>query len=281
MNHDSNYPQDYEEPRRGINSFALGALAAIAVVAVIAVGAWLILEHRSSNTTEQTSTTQLQTQARSEAMMPYVVNSQSEVARALLEQDGFIVTGYNFYRTYDKDRWGLVKEQPLEAGKNYPIGTEVELVVWGEESSESVLATSKTLAPAIEATVTIPNLIGQYYDDIDFSNYPELKITKETEHSNRPAGMIVNQSIDAGTKVPEATHLTLHISSGPDKVTVPDVIGQDSDDATVRVEALKLNVKIVEEMNDGSHEPGTVKSMAPAAGTSVEKGKTVTIWVWR
>ena len=129
--------------------------------------------------------------------------------------------------------------------------------------------------------MTIPNLIGQYYDDIDFSNYPGLKITKEAEHSNRPTGMIVGQSIDAGTKVPETTHLTLFISSGPDKVTVPDVIGQNSDDATVRVEALKLNVKIVEETNDGNHEPGTVKSMAPAAGTSVKKGETVTIWVWR
>ena len=153
--------------------------------------------------------------------------------------------------------------------------------MWGEESSESVLATSKTLAPAVEATETIPNLIGQYYDDIDFSNYPGLKITKETEHSNRPAGMIVDQSIDAGTKVPKTTHLTLFISSGPDKVTVPDVINQNSDDATARIEALILNVKMVEEINDGSHESGTVKSMSPSAGTTVEKGTTVTIWVWR
>lgn len=272
MNEYPNNLQVYDHPRRGCGSVFLGMLAALGVIAIVAVGAWTWLAHQHPGTAAKQG---------SEVMMPYVVNTQSEVARSLLEQDGFIVTGYNFYRTYDKDRWGLVKEQPLEAGKNYPIGTEVELVVWGEESSESVLATSKTLAPAVEATVTIPNLIGQYYDDIDFSNYPGLKITKEAEHSNRPTGMIVGQSIDGGTKVPETTHLTLFISSGPDKVTVPDVIGQNSDDATVRVEALKLNVKIVEETNDGNHEPGTVKSMAPAAGTSVEKGETVTISVWR
>ena len=281
MNEYPNNRQVYDRPRHGFGSVFLGMLAALSVIAIVAVGAWLFLNHRNSDATEQTSATQIQTQAQSEAMMPYVVNTQSEVARALLEQDGFIVTGYNFYRTYDKDRWGLVKEQPLEAGKKYPIGTEVELVVWGEESSESVLATSKTLAPAVEATETIPNLIGQYYDDIDFSNYPGLKITKETEHSNRPAGMIVDQSIDAGTKVPKTTHLTLFISSGPDKVTVPDVINQNSDDATARIEALILNVKMVEEINDGSHESGTVKSMSPSAGTTVEKGTTVTIWVWR
>lgn len=280
MSYYLNYPQDHEERRRGISPFALGALVAVAVIAVVAVGAWLFFGHRSLNATEQTSTTQSQTQAQSEAMMPYVVNTQSEVARALLEQEGFTVTGYSFYRTYDKERWGLVKEQPLDAGKNYPIGTEVELVVWGEENSDSVLATSKTLAPAVEATVTIPNLVGQYYDDISFSDYPGLKITKKAEHSNRPAGMVISQNIDSGTKVPETTHLTLFVSLGPDKITVPDVIGQNQDDALVRLEALKLNVQIMEEMNDGSHASGTIKSMSPVAGTSLEIGSTITLYVW-
>lgn len=255
--------QPYTKTRRGCGSVFLGILVAIGIIAVVAVGSWLYLSYQNPGAVEHKG---------AQVMMPYVVNTQSEVARSLLEQDGFVVTGYTFSKSYRKEEWGIVKEQPLEAGKYYPRGTKVELVVWGEE--DSVTTTTKR-------NVAVPNLIGQYEEDVISGGYPGLGFRFRKIPSEEPKGMIVQQSIKPGTMVPEDTDLFVYYSGGPDAVALPNVVGWNKEDAINELETLGLNVNIIEDDNDGSQESGTVYLMDTLNGKTVEKGSTVTLYVWK
>lgn len=255
--------QEYNKPRRGCGSVFLGILVAIGILAIIATVRWIYLEHQNPGAVNPKE---------SEAMMPYVVNTQSEVARSLLEDESFVVTGYDFHKSYRKEEWGIVKEQPLEAGKYYPKGTKVELIVWGEEDS-----TTTTTKPQ----VAIPNLVGQYYEgDFNSAKYPGLGFRLRKVPSDRPKGLIIRQSISPGTMVPIGTDIFVYYSGGPEAVAMPDAVGWNKEDAVVELESLGLNVEIIEDNNDGNHESGTVSRISSFNNTAVEKGETVILIVW-
>ena len=71
--------------------------------------------------------------------------------------------------------------------------------------------------------------------------------------------------------------VTLVVSSGPDQVGVPSVVGETQEDAVARLRDEGLS-PIVRER--ASSEPvDTVVEQTPAAGQEVEEGSTVTIFV--
>jgi serine/threonine-protein kinase len=71
--------------------------------------------------------------------------------------------------------------------------------------------------------------------------------------------------------------VTLVISTGPERVTVPGLVGRQEEDAVSQLRDLGLSPEIREQSSD---EPeGTVVSQTPAAGIQVEEGTTVTIFV--
>lgn len=70
--------------------------------------------------------------------------------------------------------------------------------------------------------------------------------------------------------------VNLVVSKGPEKVTVPDVSGMSQAEATSTLRAAGLSVS-VSTILGGLF--GTVHSTDPAAGTSVRKGSTVTLYV--
>ena len=71
--------------------------------------------------------------------------------------------------------------------------------------------------------------------------------------------------------------MTLVVSSGPDEVGVPNVVGETQEDAVARLRDEGLS-PIVRERS--SSEPvDTVIEQTPAAGQQVDEGSTVTIFV--
>jgi beta-lactam-binding protein with PASTA domain len=80
-----------------------------------------------------------------------------------------------------------------------------------------------------------------------------------------------------GAEVQRGTRITLFVSSGPEEVTVPGVIGLSRDSAEARLgdEGLSVSVEEVE-----SDEPeGEVIAQSPSGGTVVDRGSAVTIEV--
>lgn len=93
-------------------------------------------------------------------------------------------------------------------------------------------------------------------------------------------GQIMKQSIDAGTKVDKHTTVEVVISTGKSikTVAIPDVFNLDEDKGKKALDAVKL-LSTVDYKFDSSVEEGKVISTDPAAGTVVNEGTKVTIYV--
>lgn len=93
-------------------------------------------------------------------------------------------------------------------------------------------------------------------------------------------GQIIEQSIDVGTKVDKHTTVEVVISTGKSikSVAIPDVFNLDEDKGKKALDDAKL-VSTVDYKFDSSVEEGKVISTDPAAGTVVNEGTKVTIYV--
>ena len=91
---------------------------------------------------------------------------------------------------------------------------------------------------------------------------------------------VISQSIPAGETVSKGTKIVLVISTGPEKVELPDVIGMDWEQARITLEKAGFTVKKQIRENDGNETPGKVYMMSLVAGLEFEKGTEVTLVVW-
>ena len=131
--------------------------------------------------------------------------------------------------------------------------------------------------------VTMIDVRGMTYDDAkDALNKVGLGIFKNgTQSSDDYAeGEIVSQDVEKGEKVDKNTTVKVVISSGKGSVPVPDVSGKSSDDATSKLEAEGFKVSSDYKYSDTVAQ-GKVVETAPSAGTSAQKGETVTIYLSR
>ena len=81
----------------------------------------------------------------------------------------------------------------------------------------------------------------------------------------------------AGARIERDSRVTLFVSTGPKEVTVPDLVGQDQDEAASRLRDDGLGVIIRER---ASREPvDTVVDQSPGAGQQIDEGSTVTLFV--
>jgi serine/threonine-protein kinase len=92
-------------------------------------------------------------------------------------------------------------------------------------------------------------------------------------------GEVFQQNPAAGSDVPKSQAITLTVSSGKSKVSVPDVSGDSQAEAgsTLGNAGLKVN-KTQNEVSD-TVPSGQVTRTDPAAGTQVDKGSGVTVYV--
>ena len=91
---------------------------------------------------------------------------------------------------------------------------------------------------------------------------------------------VISQSVPAGQTVNQGTTIVLVISTGPEKVKLPDVIGMDYEQARLTLEEKGFKVKKEIKDNDGNETPGKVYTMSLVAGLKFDKGTEVTLVVW-
>jgi serine/threonine-protein kinase len=100
----------------------------------------------------------------------------------------------------------------------------------------------------------------------------------ETTTSGREPGLVTDQDPDASTSHDQGTVVTIKISTGPAKVTIPDVAGQPQKAATDRLSDLGLNV-VVETEESRDFRPGQTIRTDPKSGTSIQRGAQVKLVV--
>ncbi|MGH3358845.1 MAG: PASTA domain-containing protein, partial [Nocardioidaceae bacterium] len=156
---------------------------------------------------------------------------------------------------------GEVMRASIKAGTSVKDGTDVDLYV--SKGRRPIWVESYVGEPGRDARAALQQAgfeveMSRSYDD------------------DVPAGDVISQSPDSGSAYRRDT-INLVVSRGPSIVTVPDVRLQTVDDATAALEAEGLKVETVEdELSVGA---GIVREQSPAAGDSVPRGTTITLYV--
>jgi eukaryotic-like serine/threonine-protein kinase len=81
--------------------------------------------------------------------------------------------------------------------------------------------------------------------------------------------------------VREHGRVTLTVSTGPQKIDIPDVTGLDEDSARQQLEGAGFQVQVNDEPTTDPAQDGLVLSTSPAAASAAPKGSVVTIVVAR
>jgi len=95
--------------------------------------------------------------------------------------------------------------------------------------------------------------------------------------TKKPTGLVVSQNPQEATSVKKGTQVTLVIDRGAPKVAVPNVRGLSLSAAQAKLSALGLSA--TQTQVTSTKPAGTVVDEAPAPGTSLAKGSSVTLSV--
>ncbi len=241
---------EYEEvddgPRHHIGVWVLVAL----LLAGLGVMAWLLASGRLNN---EGSAVQV--------AVPSVLNMKSAEAKALLEQQGFVVN-LTFEQREDVDA-DIVFAQDPEGQTDADQGSTVSII-----------------ASSGGEPIELPNVIGlQQADAVAKLQGINMQTEIETiQTEDKPEGTVLAQNPPPGDKVPEQTKVTLQVAGPPDLIEIPDVTGQDQLSAAA---TLGRNFQVGETIQVPSDTipVGRVISTDPPAGTKVARDTTVTMTV--
>lgn len=139
----------------------------------------------------------------------------------------------------------------------------------------------KEQPPAGSDQVEMPNFVGKIYAEEVAGNeaYADFKFTiKNGNNPQKAAGEILKQSPDAGISVKKGREVELTVNGGVEKIDVPVLGNYEQSEAINFLKDIGLKYK-VESVPSDDVELGKVVKTDPVAGTSVDKGSEVKLFV--
>jgi eukaryotic-like serine/threonine-protein kinase len=134
--------------------------------------------------------------------------------------------------------------------------------------------------PASSGRVTVPDLAGETQSAAVASLRHEglVPVVSLAANSRVPSGQVVGSTPPSGTIVKKGSHVSVVVSSGPGVIGLPNVNGKGSSEA-VKILREKGFQPTAQSQSSESVEKGLVISTDPAAGTEVQVGSPVTVFV--
>ncbi len=169
----------------------------------------------------------------------------------------------------------------------------VVLLLWsligGSKADSTPVSTPQPTAAgtAGETTAeTVPNLVGlRYTTDIKGNSaYDDYRIVMVEQSSDTVAqGVVISQDPPAGSeKLMDDQIIQITVSSGPSLVEMPDIVTGNPiwSQAKKQLDALGIvySQPLIED-NDGTVAEGCVVNTSVVAGTKIQKGTAVTVWI--
>ena len=182
-----------------------------------------------------------------------VVNSTKPAAKSAAGTKAAAKSGSNI-RTGEARRVGT--QNPGRGKKNkkkkgqkpfslLPIffGMAVAFVIGAAILIYLIFTNSSNLLFSNRNDVTLISFIGMTEDEFRASEYNSLlKLQKEEEYSDEPAGTIVKQNPKAGRTVKEGQKITLTVSLGTQYITIPETKNMVAEDAEQTLKDMGLRV---------------------------------------
>ena len=194
--------------------------------------------------------------------VPNVVGMTEEQAKKALNEKGlgFKVVERKESKKYEE---GTVCEQKTEAGKKVAKNTTIQVVV---------------SSGLIGDEITVPDVSGMREDEAQSALEKEgfKKISSEFEYSDSVAeGDVIGTTPAANSKATKDTEIVMKVSKGAEKKTVPNVVGQQDEDAQNAIKSAGLNVGTVTYDYNDSVPKGQVVSQSVDGGKKVAAGTSV------
>ncbi|MET8761798.1 Stk1 family PASTA domain-containing Ser/Thr kinase [Lentzea sp. NPDC004782] len=257
---------DEEEERRARRKKAIMiTLVVILCVAVLGLAAWI-----TNNIMNNSN------QASEKVPVPSIVGRSPLEARELLTKAGLVPqqqdvacepgpNGAAAPCTSDQIN-KVIRTDPPD-GSQVQKGSQVTIFV-GQPAGEATVPDLKGKTPQ-EAQAIVDKDPGGF------------KLTQSADavevDDSKLQGKVVSQNPESGLKLKKGSTITIQLGKAPDKQNVPDVVGQNVDDAkqTLQGSGFKVDVQQV----DSTKTAGVVISQSPTGNSKVTKDTTITIRV--
>jgi serine/threonine-protein kinase len=198
--------------------------------------------------------------------VPEVVGETEDVARALIEAQGFVVGNITDTLTEDVAEGIVIGQSPI-GGTAADAGTEVDLIISRGPFS-----------------VEVPDVAGMSADaaELELARAGFENVSTEEEFSSDvSAGFVTRTDPEAGRVISRDTPIILFVSKGEEMTEVPGLIGMTPADA--RAAAEDANLTFVDggtvEVSLASGLVGLVAEQVPGEGENVVVGTEVTVKV--
>ena len=172
----------------------------------------------------------------------------------------------------------ILGEETPQADNNVPKGT----IIGQDPAAGELLEVGQAVNIIVSAgkdQTSVPSLVGLTSKDAAKSalEAAQLVLGRVTpEESDKPEGTVLEQDIEANTKVDIGTLVSITISNG--KTPIPNVVGKS--EKAAKNELLNAGFKVdVITVEDGSVAEGTVIDQTPAAKDLAVEGTIITITV--
>ena len=130
--------------------------------------------------------------------------------------------------------------------------------------------------------IELPRFIEQLYETVaaDPEIAENFSITKQEEaNADVEAGVIFEQSLEAGTMVDPGTEIVLTVSTGADTVPIPNIVGAEYNESLIEMlERLEIKHEKIDRKSD-TVDAGIIIECSPAPGEEMPADDTLFIYV--
>lgn len=195
-------------------------------------------------------------------MQDYTNQTVADAKKALIAL-GFVEANITSTEEYsdEVDSGKIISQTPATDDKVVPSEAKIAFVV------------SKGKEP-----VTVPNLVGMT-SSLAVQSLADIGITSPDityQYSDQDKGDVIAQSPNSGQQaIPGETTVTLVVSSGIEKVTVPDLTGKTKAEATKALSDLGLTMTTTEEYSDTVKEGSVISN--DQTNQEVKKGTAIAV----
>jgi serine/threonine-protein kinase len=128
--------------------------------------------------------------------------------------------------------------------------------------------------------VEVPDVTGLSRDSAEnLLTEAGLEVAVEERESDEPEDDVISQNPAAGTEVDRGETVTITVSTGIERVSVPNVVGLSRRDAIDQLREVGLTAAPREVDVTDPGQDGTVTDQRPAAGIEIEQGRAVVLLV--
>ena len=255
-----------------IMGIAAGVVIIIIIIYLCITLAGGMKSNKNNSSNTETTKTETQTgdsqstQIKDGVVVPSLTGKTMDQAKQELNGTGLGIKQVGTASSDTVEKGQIISQDPQD-GKTVEKNTTIEVIISSRSAGNS------------ENAVDIPNVVGQSETDASAALTAKgFNVTKTTSYSSSVAeGYVISQTPNGDTQGKEGDTITLEISLGSEKITVPDVSTSYKSEEQAKELLSQFNVSTATKYSDT--DAGIVIGQSLAAGTQADPGASITITV--